>query len=302
VGTLQEHSTVAFSDTQLAVLGGLVEGAGAWGQTADLMLFYDVPTNTWTTAPALPVPLNHPNVAAVAGRIYLLGGLADVSGTWRAVPDSWVYDVEIDTWQALQPMPIAEARGSAAVGVYHDTIYLAGGIPGFGSTVATVSSFDIPSGTWTSLREIPLPAPRDHAGGVTVGSKFYVVGGRENGVGNVRDTVFILDLEAVADGWTTSPAKMPTARGGLSTAALSTKIYAFGGEGNRVLGTNGVFNQTEVYDTETDTWARLSPMAVPRHGTSAAAITYEGVSGIYIPGGGIVQGVGATDRFDKFIP
>jgi N-acetylneuraminic acid mutarotase len=300
IGTLQEHSTVAISPTLLAVIGGLVEG----GATTAIVQLYDIPSNTWKRAAPLPIGLNHPNAAAVDGKIYLLSGLEAQGsrgiGTWRAVPNCWVYDPAADAWQVLESIPDAQKRGASAVAVYNRTVFLAGGIPGTsGRSVDTVSAFDTTAGKWLSLPDAAthIPAARDHVGGAVVGTKFYVLGGRDSGLTNTRDTVFNLDMTSLSSGWTISPAKMPTARGGLSAAAVGTKIFTFGGEGNRASQT-GVFNHTEVYDTVKDEWTSLPSMRVPRHGTSAA----EAGGRIYIPGGGIVQGVGATDAFDVFVP
>ncbi|KAK1958596.1 hypothetical protein LY78DRAFT_685989 [Colletotrichum sublineola] len=111
----QEHTAVA-------VLGGITGSsatAGVWNNT-DLVTLYDVPSDTWTPAAPLPVALNHPNAAAVDGRVYLLGGLAetfDQNGTWRAVPDCWVYDPARNGWEPLARFPPGTERGSAAVAV-----------------------------------------------------------------------------------------------------------------------------------------------------------------------------------------
>lgn len=77
---------------------------------------------------------------------------------------------------------------------------------------------------------------------------------------------------------------MPTTRGGLNGGAVGTKFYVFGGEGNPDSST-GVFNQSEVFDTESQEWTELKPMQVPRHGTQAAAVG--GL--VYVPGGGLQQ-------------
>jgi N-acetylneuraminic acid mutarotase len=75
-------------------------------------------------------------------------------------------------------------------------------------------------------------------------------------------------------------------------------VYTFGGEGNPVEGSDGVFDQVEVYDTRKDSWERLGKMKVPRHGTSAVAVK----GGVYIPGGGIKLGGAPVDTFDVFYP
>ncbi|GAB1309813.1 hypothetical protein MFIFM68171_00023 [Madurella fahalii] len=296
VGPIQEHTTVLLSDSQLATVGGLVRN----GSTSNILLLYDIPSNAWKQGAPTPIVLNHPNTAVVDGKIYVLGGLTG-TWVWPAARTAWVYDPQNDRWSPLAAMSAADARGSAATGVYNGTIYLAGGIlAGNGPTVDTVSAYHIASDTWISVPEqaAHLPAARDHMAYAQIGTKLYILGGRENGGQNVKDTVFILDLANLSAGWKTSAAKMPTARGGLTGAAVGTKLYKFGGEGNQAPNSMGIFNQTEMYDSVTDSWAKLPPMKVPRHGTSA--VVRKGK--VYIPGGAVVQGAGGTDVFDAFIP
>ena len=85
---------------------------------------------------------------------------------------------------------------------------------------------------------------------------------------------------------------------GFATAAIGTKIYTFGGEGNPDAASKGVFDNVEVYDTATDAWTKLPPMRIPRHGSYAA----EARGLIYIPGGGTASGTPCTDAFDAYTP
>jgi N-acetylneuraminic acid mutarotase len=275
------------------------------------MQFYDIPSNTWTTMPSIPKPLNHVNVAVVDGKVYVLGGLEDAPAlvAWNATAESWAFDPETNEWDPIAPLPEGEARGSSAVGVWDGKIILAGGSRalvlsgpggGFQDTVDMVSIYDTRKREWM---ELPAPAKRlpegrEHVGGVVVGNKFYLLGGRYRGQSNVKDTVFVLDLNDLENGWKVSKARMPTARGGLCVGAVGKAIYTFGGEGNPEL-ESGVFNETEVYDTERNSWRTLKRMAVPRHGTSAIGVGRK----IYIPGGGLVIGGGApVATFDAFSP
>lgn len=292
------------SSSSFAILGGVIARDDGW-PTVDLVQFYNIGKNSWRTAAPLPLPLNHANGAAVGNKIYVLGGMtAGLNDTgspfnWAPTSGSWVYDQGENSWAKIQSMPESEARGAAAVGVYKNVIYLAGGIISLLESVATVSAFDTVAGKWISLPAAAkaLPAPRDHAGASVVGHTFYVLGGRDHGNNNTRDTVFALDLHDLAAGWITKKGKLPTARGGLAAATIGTKVYTFGGEGNPAT-ESGVFNQTEVYDTEKDSWKKLGPMKLPRHGTSAVAIDGR----VYIPGGGIVAGGGPVDTLDVFEP
>jgi N-acetylneuraminic acid mutarotase len=161
IGTLQEHTTVAISSTQIATVGGLVQPNG---RTTPTVLLYDIPSNTWKQAAPLPVGLNHPNAAVVDGKIYSLGGLESPGGgggfNWRGIPNVWSYDPATDKWTALESMPADQARGSSAVGVYNKTIFLAGGLPGTSSrTVTLVSAFDTAANKWLTL---PEPACKNY--------------------------------------------------------------------------------------------------------------------------------------------
>jgi N-acetylneuraminic acid mutarotase len=303
----QEHSTVLLNSSSFAIVGGVIPTETGVNTTA-LVQLYNIPSNTWTTLAPLPVALNHPNAAAVDGKIYVLGGLAAASdGAWRGTPQSWVYDPKANKWSALEPMPASEARGSAAVGVYNELIFLAGGMSvlepvagGKQETVNTVSAFDTELGKWVTLPETAkwMPEGRDHAGAAVVDTKLYVLGGRERGQANVKGSVLAISLGRLDVGWRTVKGVMPTPRGGVASAKLGRKVYTLGGEGNLVEGSKGVFNQVEVYDAAKDTWEVLAPMKVPRHGTGAVAVDGK----IFVPGGGVSQGAGPVDVLDVFVP
>lgn len=132
-GTLQEHSTVALSDSLLVVVGGLVEG----GNTTGNVLLYDIPAATWTQVAPLPLPLNHPSAMASNEYIYVSGGLGGESG-WPPVWETFRYDLGADEWEELGLIPEDSERGSAITAVHGARAYLAGGIPGgAGDSVTT---------------------------------------------------------------------------------------------------------------------------------------------------------------------
>ena len=296
-GPRQEESVTALG-TDMYIIGGIPQQLPY--PTLDWVEVFSTSSNEWRNASSLPVTINHGNVATVDGKIYILGGLNGTTD-WLAIGDCYEYDPRHDTWKTLPPMPNGTARGASAVGVYGSTIYVAGGlvelnlITGAQPTVATVSSYNTRTQEWTTLPS--LPEGRDHVGGAVIGQIFYVVGGRINGVPNVRNTVFAMDLTCSNKTWV-EKATMPTARGGLSTGAIGCKIYTFGGEGDTAVVPNGVYDNVEVYDTVSDTWEKLPPMPFPRHGTNAASIG----SKLHIPGGGNVTGAGAQARNDFFQP
>ncbi|KAF2731297.1 galactose oxidase [Polyplosphaeria fusca] len=307
----QEHSTFFLPPSTIGILGGVVPNGTTSVSTTPLMQFYSLTHNTWSTMPPMPKPLNHVNVAVAHGKIYVLGGLADAPAgvSWNATAESWIYDPSTQAWEAIAPLPEGEVRGSAAMGVWGDKIILAGGMralvlsgPGAGlqDTVDVVSMFDTGTGEYVAVPEAAkrMPGGRDHAGAAVVGGKMYVLGGREGGQLNVKDTVFVLDLGSMEEGWRVSGARMPTARGGVAAGVIGKRVFTFGGEGNQELESR-VFNQTEVYDTVGDNWEELEQMAVPRHGTYAVGVGDR----VYVPGGGVQFGGEApVATFDAFSP
>lgn len=297
----QEHTTVVVNESTIALVGGVGfignSSMQTGFQTTNRVQLYDIPTDTWRQGAPLPVNINHPNVAMVDGKLYLLGGLVDRSNPplpvadWQASGECHVYDPSSNTWTELMPMPPGTERGSAVVGVHEEMIYLAGGMTILATTLQdsliTVTAFNTTSRKWQRVtpNAANIPEGRQHGVGAVYKNVFYIIGGRWFEKANVRDTVFKLDLTDLEAGWKTSTS-MPTARGSICGAVVDGSFYVFGGEGNTG-SKNGIFDNVEVFNLETEEWTKLGPMPVPRHGTSAVSIRNR----IYIPGGGL-QGDG----------
>ncbi|KAJ8107004.1 hypothetical protein OPT61_g9163 [Boeremia exigua] len=308
----QEHTTVFLPPSTIAVLGGVVPSNDTSMipvTTTPLMQFYSLSNNTWTVAPPLLRAMNHLNAAVVDGQIYVLGGLADLGEpepAWRAVRDAFSYSPRSNIWSRLPNLPISEERGSAAVGVWGSRIILAGGMSALElsgdraqTSVSMVSMFDTKKKAWVRLprKAKYIPGPRDHAGAAVVDGKMYVLGGRDMGQNNVKDTVFVLDLAHLEAGWTTSEARMPTPRGGVAAGVVGRKVYVLGGEGNADA-ESGVFDEVEAYDTKRDRWSSAGTMSIARHGTYAVGVGRK----VYVPGGGLRQSGAPVADFDVFEP
>ena len=296
-GPRQEHSVTSIG-SNVYIIGGVAYDQQSEIETLNRVEYFNTADQTWHVAAPLPIPLNHGNAATVDDKMYVLGSLSG-GHNWKAQAATFVYQPFNDTWSNLTSMP--DARGSSAVGVYKSKIYLAGGMTlleaykgGHQNSQATVTSYDTESDTWDTDYS-PLPEPRQHVGYSVVGSIFYVIGGRENGVYQYHNTTYAMDLDNPTH-WTTL-APMPTARGSLSCAPIGHKIYCFGGEGNRE-NADRIFNETQVYDTISDTWKTLKPMEVPRHGFGVAAVGDR----IYVPGGGVTTAFDPTGINDMFVP
>ena len=282
-GPRQEHPTLAF-ENEIWVFGGFDDRV----RTLDSVDVYDPSTNTWRSDVA-PVPraLHHANVAAVDGRIYIVGWL--IEGSFNADGRVWELDPQANEWTEKTSMPAARARGASAVAAIDGKIYVAGGL---GNGVrAEFSSYDPQQDRWETLPD--LPQSLDHAAAAAVDGVFYVLGGRGGGIGAVSPAVYAFDPSV---GEWTRRADMPTPRGGVATAVVDGRIFVLGGEGNPNTET-GVFDDVEVYDPAIDRWWIFPPMATPRHGMGAAALGNR----IYVPGGATTQGFGVVNTVDVLI-
>ncbi|KAF2164858.1 hypothetical protein M409DRAFT_24763 [Zasmidium cellare ATCC 36951] len=311
----RQENTAAYLDGSIYLLGGIINQTlpdnplGA--TTTSMVQAYDIDTREWRSIASLPTAINHGNVAVVDNKLYILGGLSLQGGNWIADNNaSYVYCSRTNTWRDLAPIPSQHSRGSAAVVTHGSKVYLAGGlreldlfIGGIYDTIDTVSVYDTRTDTWDDppAAASRLPEGRDHVAAALVDDIFYVLGGRINATtapnGGRRDTVFALDLDDLEAGWSLKKGRMPTPRGGLSFGAVGKKVCTFGGEGNPEV-ESGVFNVTEVYDIDSDSWSTLRQMPLPVHGTYAAVKDGR----VYIPGGGVHQNFGPTNVFQIYTP
>jgi N-acetylneuraminic acid mutarotase len=269
-----------------AVLNGKIYAIGGYdssGTPTNIVEVYDPTTNTWTSAHPIPRALHHNSAAVAAGKLYSFGGPST---------DTFVYDELNDSWSAVASMLFFHAL-TPAVGVFNDKIYVAGGANGgVGNSMQNqVEVYDPVANTWTALQ--PMRFGRNHCGGAFIGGKFYVVGGRRR--------VLALDANEVYDPQTntwTPQAALPTPRAGIAAAAVNGELFVFGGETFDPNGGGGeVHGEVEVFNPATNTWRSLSPMPTPRHGIWASVIGNQ----IFLPGGGIVSGFGATNINEVFI-
>lgn len=245
-----ETAAIQIGD-KIYVAGGMVKG---W-VTTTVNEIYDTVTNTWTTASPAPYGIHHAGVAAVNGKVYVIGGYDDMGKMVNAAPDiahGWVYDPAADTWNAIADMPSTRAAGSAVT--IDDKIFVVGGT-GTGSRDVWV--YDPATDTWDTSRTGKLPVETEHVPAVTLDGKIYVIGGRWNNIST--PAVQVYDVQN--DTWERK-ADIPVSRSALSLAVLDGKIHAVGGE---ELSNKCTYALHEEYDPATDTWTELADMPTGRH-------------------------------------
>jgi N-acetylneuraminic acid mutarotase len=223
-----------------------------------------------------------------------------------------IYNPAANKWRLGAKLPF-RSSGSVAAAVIDEFVYACGGLytlssfyhPGNPTDCARYSSTTGERGTWTAVA--PMLVGVDHAAAGSDGRKFYIFGGRSNGV-NINDAG--LDLVQVYDPstntWEHGPSKMPLARGGMGAALfVAGRFFLFGGEtrmyarDTNAFVNTGVYEQVHVYDPAADIWEEGPAMPTPRHGTwpvvrqamdANAAHTHE----VYVAGGGVKTGFSSS--------
>jgi len=264
---------VAALQGKMYVVGGFRRN----GSQTNTVEAYTFAADRWQFVQPLPIALDHPAAAVARGKLYVLGGYA--SGA--AVDLALEYDPQTDRWTAKARMPTR--RGALAAAVIEENVYAVGGFRD-GDAVDDLARYDPAADRWEVLSA--MPTPRDHLGAGVIKGRLYAVAGRNS----MSFTLGSLEeFDPLTRTWSTR-APMPTPRSGVAAAVVNDRLIVFGGEGN-VRNPQGVFQQVEAFDPDANRWETLPPMPTPRHGIGAAVL----FSDVFIPGGGTVEGFGATN-------
>jgi|SRR5579884_787136 len=284
--TARTEVAAAVVGTTIYVVGGF-EHAGGSNPTAaivsDRVEAYDALGDRWTTKTSLPVALHHAGIAAVGGRLYVIGGFRQLpTPGWHPVATVYVYDPHDDRWTEGAPMPTP--RGALSVTELEGKLYAIGGLDGRGDTSA-VEEYDPASDRW-SVRA-PLPTPRDHLATATAAGRIYAIGGRQ------ADNLAVTEMyDPAANHWSRR-ADLPTPRSGITAGVIDGTIYVVGGESATV-----TFSTNEAYRPDTDRWTSMASMPTARHGLGSGVVRKR----MYVIAGGPTPGFSFTAVNEMFAP
>src|SRR5438105_569066 len=186
---------------------------GAWDDVKDgkrderytdgFMTEFDPQTNAWRERSHGPEGLTHQGVAALNGKIYMVGGFA---GGHHTLPSAGVYsyDPATDKWQTLAPLP--SPMGGISLAAEGGMIHVVGGrYMGEEGTLPIHLVYNPGNNSWKQAA--PLPASRDHAAVFVVDGKIHLIGGR---TGEATQNAALHDIyDPSTDKWI-SAAPMPT--------------------------------------------------------------------------------------------
>ncbi len=237
----------------------------------------------------MPRPVHHAALAAVNGKIYVMGGFVapatkaiPLGAAWEPVADAYEFNPATDSWKALAPLP--GKRGAAIAAEVGGKIYVIGGattmdgdkapfFTAFGpaKVLGTNDVYDPATNKWESRN--PMSVPRNHAFGGVVNGKIYVIGGR-TGHGfilSATNTDVVEEYDPASNAWSMPKERMPTARSGGASGTDGRLIYVAGGE---VTTTElvGAYRAVEAYSPATNSWITLPSMPMPRHGVAGGVV------------------------------
>jgi N-acetylneuraminic acid mutarotase len=223
----------------------------------------------WTLKAPLPTKRFEVGVAALGGKLYVLGG--ESNGKPATILNT-VYDPATNRWSELSPIPRETSHSGVAAS--KDKIYALGGFSGVSHAGAMDAAYeyDVAANTWRTLA--PLSSPRGSVGAAVVGGKVHAIGGR----GLDKVTVNTHEVYDPATGKWSKAAPLPKARDHAGVIAVDGKIHVIGG---RTAGNTDLVKLHDVYDPKTDSWKSAAPLPTARSG--GAVVYYHGLI-LYVGG------------------
>lgn len=234
--------------------------AGCVGVATDSPAPIDVAQpGSWAPAAPLPTARQEVAVAAVGGRVWVIGGFGP-----RAEPVATVevYDPTTRAWQTRAPLPTPLHHPAAAV--IDGRLFVLGGYTGGRMRWAPQRAVYeyLPEGDAWVVRA-PMPTARGALAAAALGGRIHAVGGSADGPTGAHEV-----YDPTADHWVAAY-PMPTARDHLAAVAFQGRLWALGGR-RSFLGTQHA--EVEIYDPATDRWLAGPPLPAARGGLAAVAL------------------------------
>lgn len=282
--------------------GGLsvgIAGPAALADTAHAMTRTDHVQGQWRTKVPMPEARAEVGVAALNGRVYVVGGTVQQGDQPREYVTTLVtsYDPRTDHWSQHAPLPLPLSHvGVAALG---GKLYAFGGFTDIVHLQPQSVSYvyDPRSDRWTRLPD--MPRKLGSVAVAAVDGTLHLVGGRDShdvrpipgiqpplsqGFGTVRTH---LVYNPAQRSWTQAEPLPGEPRDHAGIAVIGHTIHIFGG---RVADVADNLARHDVYNTRTGQWTTAAPLPTPR---SAGAATV--LDGRIIYAGGECKSAGGAD-------
>ena len=217
----------------------------------------------WVAKAPMPSSSDELDSSVLNGKVYVIG-----TNFTPNTNSNYMYDPATNNWTEKTPMP--HFQSNFALAAYQGEIYVIGGVNGL--PTATIQIYNPTTDSWTNNTQ--LPSAEGFLRAATLNGKIYVMGGALYEFSNMSYSIYGTNeaFDPTNGSWQAS-APMPVPVFRFAITAVGNKIYVMGGESN-----DGYSNQTQIYDTQTNTWSFGSPMPVTTS-YSVAAVT----TGVFAP-------------------
>ena len=207
----------------------------------------------WELGARMPRPRSEMPAVEIDGLIYVPGGFSGPLGT----DDLEAYDIALDRWTRLAPMP--EGRHHLMAAAHQGTLYVFGGSVAVGwSASASAWRYDPASDAWEELTD--MPEPRMAGAAVTLGETIYIVGG-------VGDSDQLLAYDPANEAWQThSGPRQP--REHTAAVAYQGELWVIGGRWSGA----GELKSVEIFDPVEGTWRDGPALQIARGGFAAETV------------------------------
>ncbi|WP_324650000.1 malectin domain-containing carbohydrate-binding protein [Georgenia sp. H159] len=250
--------------TKVYAFGGFQTGT----KTTARSDVYDTVTNSWSRLPDMPQQLTHSPAVADGKTIWLVGGY-DGNHPGGSTRNVWKFDTETLTWSAGPPLP--EARGAGAATIVGRTLHFFGGTSRVAGSTADPDEPDhwvlnLDGGTTWQARA-PMPNPRNHLVGATLGGKVYAIGGQHNENENTGLQSDVHRYDPATNAWT-KVASLPVARSHAAVVVRNGSIVVLGGTNPGNIASRYV----TAYHPREDVWTNLPQLPGGRKTPVAAMV------------------------------
>lgn len=205
---------------------------------------YDAAADSWAAYPdKRDSNINEPGTSAVIeNRLHVIKGNLHKS-----------IDVETQTWQTHEPLPLARQRSGMQGGAINGKIYLAGGWGSYNYT----DVYNPATNSWAQAADMPEPM---HSTKCTVlDNKLHVISGFSYIGGPHVSTHYVYN--PVTDSWTTA-------------APLGGEVSACGAGGGWMWAVSAVNKSFHIYKSSTDAWTPKLPLPASSGNAKDAVLVY----------------------------
>lgn len=214
----------------------------------------------WETLASLPGPRQETGVAAIGGKIYVVGGF--VSGTPPEIVDTVeAYDPPADSWSSAPSVPqVMHHANTAGLG---DTLIVTGFLTGLDfAAQGDVYAWTLGDDGWQSRTPMPAGSERGGSGVAVEAGQIYVFGGLRDGKAVDDASTYVVQDNS----WQALP-PMPAPRDHLVAGAIEGKLYVVAGREGGIEGHSDIL---WIFDPKSEEWSTAAAAPTSRGGVAGA--------------------------------